>query len=134
MFVNKAIADAVHSGASALRIDVVRWDVSREIAVDLDYAPSKETVSEIESARVQFLKDDAWVDYREYRIAFHSAVVNRIRVMAGIEYWKKDTAGKMRIGVDDVWYDVPTSVETLGGYDTVNLQFHPIANPYDNRI
>jgi len=113
-FVNKAIADALNAGAAAMRIDVVKWDGSREVPADLGYEPSKETVSEIESARVQFLKNDAWVDHREYRMAFHPVVVNRIRAMAGVDYWKKNVDGKVKIAVNDVWYDVASVFGTAG--------------------
>jgi hypothetical protein len=63
-------------------------------------------------------------------MAFHPVIVNRIRAMAGVDYWKKDVEGKITIAVDNVWFDVVAVLEAVGGYDTVELRFTPIPNPY----
>jgi hypothetical protein len=66
-FVNKAIADALNHGAAAMRIDVVKWDGGRGVPAELGLEPSKETVTEIESGRVQYLVNDASTAWRSIR-------------------------------------------------------------------
>jgi type II secretory ATPase GspE/PulE/Tfp pilus assembly ATPase PilB-like protein len=66
-FVNRIIADGIYGAASAIRF-------------------SKQS----DRLDVQYCIADQWENVDSVRIEFSSSVLNRLKIMAGLDYWRQD--------------------------------------------
>jgi type II secretory ATPase GspE/PulE/Tfp pilus assembly ATPase PilB-like protein len=88
-FVNRIIRDAIDRGASAIRFTRQPYRLD-----------------------VQYCIDHQWENVDSVRIAFSGAVLNRLKVMADLDYWRQDLqqTGMIRLSTNDVVYDLTLTV------------------------
>ena len=107
-FVNKIIADAIHRNASVIRFggSVTRLTDTPSVGVDIHY-----------------YVDGDYVPVDTIRIQFYPAIVNRIRIMAGLDYWKmnKGQTGQIKVTVDEIPVSMSVSIEKLDDREVVTI-------------
>ena len=108
-FVNKILADAIHRGATA-----IRFRVASEPLPHLD-------PGENPPVDVHYHIDGDYVIVDAIRRQFYPAIANRLRVMAGLDYWKmeKRQAGQIRLTIDGVPVVMSVSFERVDNDDEI---------------
>jgi len=102
-FVNKVLADAIHRGASAIRFRVASKPL-----------PLLEA-GENPPADIHYYIDGDYVLIDAVRRQFYPAIANRLRIMAGLSYWKMDKrqTGQIQLTMDGVCYPLSVSFEKV---------------------
>jgi len=102
-FVNKILAEAVHRHATAIRLRVVEEDGT----------PAR--------ADIHYYIDNDYVPVDCIRFQFYSAIVNRVRIMASLDYWKMDKrqTGQIKRTIDGISCVMSVSIEKIDKYEEV---------------
>jgi len=117
-YVNRMLAEAVFNRhASTLCLHVIEGQPDSPVEV---YRHRR--------VEILFCIDSVWGEFDSIRWNFYSPIVNRLRIMAGLDYWKidKQQTGELRLSRDDQSFLCTLSIQKPGQYEEVTIDIAPV--------